>query len=170
VIALGVVTPILFHAIGAGAVFLPMHLPVLVGAMWLSPSMAALVGALTPLVSAGLTGMPPIAPPIAVFMTFELAAIAFVASALHRTLARGIMTPWLVAFLATLGAILAGRLVYAAELFVVAPILGVSLPAAAAGAAALVKGLPGIALQLCLVPPIVMRVASGKGHGSAQAT
>ena len=148
IIALGIVTPIAFHALGSGPVWLPMHLPILAGAMLLSPAMAALVAAITPVVSAALTGMPPISPPIALFMAPELAVIALAASLLHR---RARVNPWLSA----LGAILCGRLFYAFELFVLAPVIGINLPAAAAGAAALLRGLPGICVQLIVVPPIV---------------
>ena len=148
VIALGVVVPIIFHAVGSGPIFLPMHLPILAGAMLLPAGTAALVGCLTPLLSAALTGMPPISPPIAPFMSLELACIAAAASVLHRRLGMS-------ALLATIGAALCGRAVYAAELFLVAPLIGVKLPAAAAGAVALLRAWPGIVLQVLVVPPAV---------------
>ena len=159
VIALGIVVPILFHAVGSGAVFLPMHVPILAGAMLMSAGTAAMVGFLTPLASAAMTGMPPISPPIAPAMTIELAAIATAASVLHRRLG---LNPWL----AAVGAIVCGRAVYAAELFVLAPLFGVHLPAAAAGAWALVKGWPGLVIQLAVVPPVVKGIEmKGRGRG-----
>ncbi|MBC7288379.1 MAG: ECF transporter S component [Armatimonadetes bacterium] len=151
IVVLGVVTPMLFHVFGAGSTFLPMHIPILAGGMLLSPSMAALAGATTPLVSAALTGMPPFAPPVAPLMTAELAAIAATASVLRRRLRAGLLV-------ATIGAILAGRAVYACELFMVAPLLGIRLPAAAAGAVALLKGWPGLLLQMAIVPATVAAV------------
>ncbi len=157
VVALGIVVPVLFHAVGSGPVFLPMHLPVLAGGMLLSVPMAALVGAVTPLASAALTGMPPISPPIAFFMAFELAGIASAASLLHRT-AR--LNPWL----ATLGAICCGRAIYALELFAAAPLLGVKLPAAAAGVLALAKGWPGLVLQVAIVPGVVAAIERKRGR------
>lgn len=150
-IALGIVVPLLFHALGTGPVWLPMHFPVLVLGMLMSPGMAALAAAITPLASAALTGMPPIAPPTAFMMTAELAAIAAAASIAHRHLGLG---PWL----ATAAGIACGRAVYALELFVLAPVLGIHLPAAAAGGAALLRGLPGLVLQMIVVPPIVAAV------------
>jgi len=155
VIALGLVVPILFHALGSGAIFLPMYLPILAGAMFLSPGMAALTGVITPLASAALTGMPPLAPPIALMMTAELAVLAAVASLLHRRLG---VNPWLT----VIGALVAERCVYAAELWLLAPLLHINLPAAAAGVLALVKAWPGLLLQIAIVPPLVAALEARK--------
>ena len=60
--ALGIVLPIALHAIpDAGKIFLPMFLPVLVGALFLPWQYALAVGVFTPLLSTLLTGMPPVA-------------------------------------------------------------------------------------------------------------
>ncbi|MGB9619107.1 MAG: ECF transporter S component, partial [Armatimonadota bacterium] len=58
--ATGVALPIVFHAVGLGKAFLPMHLPVLVCGLLISPTVAFAVGVVTPLVSSVLTGMPPL--------------------------------------------------------------------------------------------------------------
>src|SRR6056297_2096515 len=87
-IALGVVIPIAFHALGGGklgSVFLPMYLPVLACAMLVSPPIAAAVGLLTPTLSSALTGMPPILPTLPM-MVAELVVMATLASVLHRRL------------------------------------------------------------------------------------
>ncbi|MDI6893520.1 MAG: ECF transporter S component [Bacillota bacterium] len=71
-VALGILLPIAFHAVGLGKVFLPMHIPVLLAGFFCSPSVGLLAGMITPLLSAVLTGMPPLAPPVAQAMVFEL--------------------------------------------------------------------------------------------------
>jgi hypothetical protein len=62
-----------------------MHLPIVVGGFLLSAGRAATLGLVVPLLSAVLTGMPPIIP-IAPLMSVELMAKAGVASMLYRQL------------------------------------------------------------------------------------
>lgn len=63
-LALGLVLPFAFHSFGpqAGAVFLPMHIPVLLCGFVCGSAYGALIGVLTPLLSSALTGMPPLMP------------------------------------------------------------------------------------------------------------
>ena len=61
-LALGLLLPSMFHMIGAGTVFLPMHIPVLLCGMLCGGAYGAAVGAIVPLLSSLLTGMPPIFP------------------------------------------------------------------------------------------------------------
>lgn len=61
-VAVGILLPMLFHAVpNAGAVFAPMHLPVLVAGLLCGPFYGAIVGMLCPLLSSILTGMPALA-------------------------------------------------------------------------------------------------------------
>lgn len=53
--ALGVIVPVLFHLVGLGRVFLPMHLPILAAGFFVSPIVAAATGFVTPWVSSFLT-------------------------------------------------------------------------------------------------------------------
>ncbi len=111
--ALGLLLPVGFHALGwAGKVFLPMHLPIVVAGFLLAPSTAASLGFVVPLLSAVLTGMPPLAPPIAPLMAVELAAKATVISVVYRrlrlplwvALLLGIVVDWIVLALAAVAA------------------------------------------------------------------
>ncbi len=70
-IAIGVILPMLTHYIAAGNIILPMHIPVLVAGLILKPRYALIVGAMTPIISSILTGMPPLFP-ILPIMVFEL--------------------------------------------------------------------------------------------------
>jgi len=78
-ISLGVLLPIAFHAVGAmGSVFLPMHIPVLMAGLLMGPVIGAGVGALTPVCSSLLTGMPPLMPTLPIMIP-ELIAYGAVA-------------------------------------------------------------------------------------------
>src|SRR4030042_6646044 len=73
-IALGVLLPIFFHAVGLGKVFLPMFFPIAAGAFYLPLPFALAAAAITPLLSFILTGMPPV--PDLTVMIFELPVLA----------------------------------------------------------------------------------------------
>jgi hypothetical protein len=158
--ALGVVVPILFHLVGLGRVFLPMHLPILAVGFFVSPIVAASAGFVTPWVSSFLTGMPPL--PVAVLMSLELPVLAGIASLCYRAL-KGrvhksrwvgkIIAVWSSTVIAIVARIAVDLLLLAK---VVAPIL--QLPAGSFGLAAVLAGTPGIVLQLTLVPAIVLAI------------
>ncbi len=60
-IALALVLPMAFHLTGVpqpGQVFLPMHIPVLLGGFVLGPVFGFFVGLFSPIISSVLTGMP----------------------------------------------------------------------------------------------------------------
>ena len=58
-VAVGVLLPQVFHIFGssaAGMVFLPMHIPVLIGGLLLGPMSGLCIGVAAPLISFGITG------------------------------------------------------------------------------------------------------------------
>lgn len=147
-VAVGLILPQIFHMVGGkavGSVFSPMHLPVLVSGLLLGPALGAAVGFLTPLLSALATGMPPMA--ILPFMLCELTAYGAVSGVLARKFP---LYPSLI------GAQVAGRVVYAAALFVGGTVFGMQCAAPASVLTSLVTGLPGIVLQLALAPAVVL--------------
>ena len=73
--AMGLVLPIAFHAVGLGSKFLPMLLPLLLNGFLAPLPWAVATGALTPLLSAVTTGMPPLFPPVAFSMSLECAVL-----------------------------------------------------------------------------------------------
>ncbi len=147
--AFGILVPMLFHLLGLGSIFLPMFIPLAVGAFFLSPLNALLLGIFTPLASAVLTGMPPFYPPMALIMMAGLGVFCALISLLshHTSLPR-------VAVL--LFAIIAERLVLLLLLAVVMPALHISFTAFSLYE--LLKGMPGIILILATVPFLVNRV------------
>ena len=58
-LALGILLPMAFHSIpNSGRIFLPMHIPALLAGFLLGPFYGLFVGAMSPLLSTFLTGMP----------------------------------------------------------------------------------------------------------------
>lgn len=80
----------IFHIFGGkGHIFLPMHIPVILGGMFLGARNGAIIGAVVPLISFIITGgeMPTLTPvPELYFMMCELAAYGFVAGFLNDKL------------------------------------------------------------------------------------
>ncbi|HHV62855.1 MAG TPA: ECF transporter S component [Firmicutes bacterium] len=148
-VALGIVLPIAFHAIGAGPVFLPMHIPVLLAGFFVGPAMGAAVGFLTPILSAVLTGMPPLMPPVAQMMMVELAVYGFLTGFLYGRLRQN-------AIISLVGAMFAGRVVYGVLGAYLLPLFGLkAIPVFYPITLGVVKSLPGILIQLVLIPAVI---------------
>ncbi|MEW6226683.1 MAG: ECF transporter S component [Bacillota bacterium] len=148
-VALGIVFPMFFHAVGAGKVFLPMHIPVLLAGFFTGPATGAVVGFLTPILSALLTGMPPLMPPIAQAMMAELAVYGLLSGLLYKTLRQNVVV-------ALIGAMIGGRLVYGVLAAYLLPLFGLNkVPVLYPLTAGLVGSLPGVVLQLIFVPTVV---------------
>lgn len=153
VTALAIALPPLFHAVRLGSVFLPMYLPVLAGAFFLPPRWAAVAGASAPLLSAFMTGMPPLFPPIALWMMADLAVASAVVALVDSRLR--------VHPVASLSAGLAvGRFVQALAVFATASVL--DLPKHFLTAASFVASWPGMVLALVSIPAAVTLVRRRK--------
>lgn len=151
-IALGLILPFFTAQVPTiGRALLPMHIPVLLSGFVLGPHVGFLVGLITPLLRSVLFGTPPLFP-TAVAMTFELAAYGVLAGFFYGLLPqkRGSI------FLALIGAMLGGRIIWGAATLVLLGLGGFSWQAFVAGAFA--NAVPGIILQLVLIPPIVLAV------------
>jgi uncharacterized membrane protein len=146
-ITLGLVLPVVFHFFGLGKTFLPMHIPVLLAGFMLSVPYAAAVGALTPLLSSVITGMPPLFP-IMPYMVLELAVYAAVASILSRKLRLNIYISLILSMIA--GRVAAGIAVWFLVIFFEAKLPG---PFAFI-ASAVTTGIPGIIIQIAFIPPM----------------
>lgn len=152
-LALAVLLPIGFHSLGvAGRIFLPMHFPVLLAGFLMGPASGLLVGLVAPVLSHLLTGMPPTyALPT---MSLELPMYGLIAGLAYRRLHLNI-------YVSLLSAMILGRLLFAMGLFVLGMLMNLPYDAATffSATGALVNGLPGIALQIVLIPIIVAGVA-----------
>ena len=106
--ALGIVLPMAFHALpGAGNVWLPMHIPVMICGLVAGPVAGAATGVLAPVLSSLLTGMP--AAPILPSMACELVAYGLVSGLLARFVRTGRLAADL--YVSLVGAMIVGRLV-----------------------------------------------------------
>lgn len=134
-----------------GTMLTPMHFPVLLCGYLCGWQWGTLVGFLAPLLRSVLFGMP-VMYPMAVCMAFELAAYAAVAGGLYRVF------PKKVCFLyaSLIPAMTAGRLIWGLARFLCAglDVNAFGLPAFWAGA--VVMSVPGILLQLLIVPVLVI--------------
>jgi len=163
-IAAGIMLPSFFHFLGAGATFLPMHLPVLVCGFVCGWQWGLLCGAVLPLLSSMLTGMPPLYP-MAISMVFELAAYGFLSGWLlpRCSVRRGGL------YLALIAAMLGGRLVSGAARLILFGLAGMPFGWQIFISGAFITGLPGILLQLALVPPLTVAIHKLLALGYLQA-
>lgn len=144
--AMAILLPMAFHAAGLGSYFLPMLLPLLLNGFLSSLPWAVLAGALAPWISALLTGMPPVYPPVALIMSIEGIVLAGTASLLFRLLNHRIWP-------ALLAAIAADRAVSFLLTWAMASRFGISPKIAAFGT--FIEALPGVALQIAVVPLVI---------------
>lgn len=155
-IAVGLVIPQLFHGIPQGGnIFLPMHIPVLLAGFVLGPVYGLCIGAVLPLVSSLALGMPSLAR--LPFMVGELAAYGLFAGLLYRRLRQvkgGIL-------LTLVTAMVAGRAVYALLLAGATYLLHIECGGVIAVVTATVTGVPGLIIQLILIPTLVYALKRG---------
>ena len=157
-LALAYVMPFLTGQIPEiGSMLCPMHLPVLLCGFICGPFWGLAVGFVAPLLRSVLTGGFPPMFPTAVCMAFELAAYGAVTGLMHKLLPR----KKLYIYLSLLTAMVAGRLVWGAAMFFCVGAQG-GFTFAAFLAGAVTNALPGIAVQIVLVPVLVMLLENSK--------
>jgi len=161
-IALGILLPLVFHLFGqaAGQVFLPMHIPVLLAGFFLLPGYAAIVGILAPLLSSVLTGMPPLYP-MAPLMAVELCVYGLAASLAYRWLVQKDVKKVVSVVLSLVIAMAAGRAAAGLGVWTLVGLFSARMPSPLGYiTGGIVTGLPGIIIQIVLVPVIVLAVQS----------
>ena len=133
-----------------GAMLCPMHIPVLLCGFVCGWNWGLAVGMIAPLLRALSLGMPPLFP-TAVCMAFELAAYGVTAGLCYQWLPH--KKPMI--YGALLISMLAGRLVWGASMLLCLGVSGKSFPFSAFVSGAVTNAIPGILLQLILVPVLV---------------
>lgn len=170
--AVGLLLPfVCAHGLGIpGTVFLPMHIPVFLIGLLCGPMYGGLCGLVIPALNCALTGMPALYPNLPL-MAGELCAYGLVSGLMMDKTPLG-KRAWGV-YPALAVAMVCGRAVYGA-LFQALLLVSPSMRALGVWAA-FVTGLPGVAVQLAVVPAIVLaltgarRRRSGDALASAQA-
>ncbi len=136
------------HGFGIpGNILLPMHLPVFVGGLLLGPLEGAVLGLTLPFLSSILTSMPAFYPQMPM-MTAELFVYGLISGLLYKKTPMN-KTKWGV-YVSLVSSMVAGRLAYAL-VFNILLYIESELKAATA-IASLITGIPGIIIQLIIVP------------------
>lgn len=152
-LSLGLVLPFLTGQIPQiGVMLLPMHIPVILCGLICGPMQGLMVGLLTPLLRSLLFSMPPFYP-TALAMSAELAAYGWTAGFLYHHSRWSCL--WAL-YKSLLAAMLAGRMVYGLSMLVLLGLNGSAYTMEAFITGAFLSGLPGIVLQLVLIPAVML--------------
>lgn len=154
--ALCVVLPMAFHTVqNAGQVFLPMHIPVLLCGLMCGWPFGLVCGLLGPALSCLLTSMPPAA--MLPSMMLECAAYGCVTGLMMKFVRTKSLTADL--YISMVTAMAAGRILAGLAKSLIfspgtAPFAWVTT--------SLVAGVPGILIQLVLIPLVVLALTKAK--------
>lgn len=151
-LALAYVMPFLTGQIPEfGSMLCPLHIPVLLCGFVCGWQWGLVVGFIAPLIRSLTLGMPPIFP-TAVSMAFELAVYGAMSGLLHQ------IFPHKKSFIycSLLITMIAGRIVWGIAMFFCMGINGGAFTFAAFLAGAFTNAIPGIIVQIVIIPVIVM--------------
>lgn len=150
-IALGLLLPFVTGQIPTiGNMLLPMHIPVLLCGFVCGWKYGFTVGFTLPLLRSVLFGMPPMFP-IAIAMAFELATYGLVSGLLYKYLLDNKYR----IIIALIGAMIDGRIVWGIVSYFLFGISGSQFTFELFLAGALLNAIPGIIIQIILIPIIV---------------
>ena len=157
-IALGIVLPFLTGQIPSiGSKLLPMHIPVLLCGFVCGAPYGLIVGFIVPIFRSMLFGMPPMFP-VALAMAFELAAYGFFAGLFYKLLPKKNAF----VYVTLLSSMILGRIVWGIVSFVLFSISGSAFTIKIFMAGAFINALPGIIVQIVLIPVLIMALKRGK--------
>ena len=156
-IAIGIVLPLAFHAIpNAGRIFLPMHIPILLCGLMIGFPYGLACGIITPLLSSLITGMPPAA--FLPSMVCELAAYGTVSSLLMRfTPVKNLFAR---TYISLIGAMVVGRVLFGILNAFIFSVGSYSMQMWLT--TAFITALPGVAIQIVIIPAIVLALQKTK--------
>ena len=135
------------HAFGMpGTILLPMHIPILLCGLLCGEKYGAACGLVTPILSSILTGMPPVFPMLPI-MIVQLTALGFFGGLMYKRFKLPLYPSLIIAMSAgwVLYGLMFSTLVFAA---------GTGIRALTVSAA-LTTGIPGLIIQLTIVPALI---------------
>lgn len=135
-----------------GAMLCPMHIPVLLCGFFVSWKWAMAVGFTAPILRFAIFSMPPM--PFGLAMAFELATYGLVASVMYNILPK---KRWGV-YVSLISAMILGRVVWGIARMAIAGVTSNPFTWQMFIGGALLEAIPGIVIQLILIPIIVMAV------------
>ena len=151
-LALSLILPFLTGQIQQiGNTLCPMHIPVLLCGFFCGPWYGLIVGFIAPLLRFLLFGMPPLVP-IGIAMCFELAAYGFVAGFLYKHLPKRKQY----IYVSLISAMLAGRLIWGVIRVIIYGIGKYEFGWTAFISGAFMSAIPGIIIQIVLIPVLVI--------------
>lgn len=157
-LALAYVMPFLTGQIpSVGNMLCPMHIPVILCGFICGWQYRLLIGVMAPLLRSLTLGMPPIFP-TAVAMAFELATYGAISGILYQVLPK--KKPFI--YVALLIAMIVGRLVWGLVTFICMSVSGNEYTFALFIASAVTNAIPGIVVQIVLIPILVMVIGNPK--------
>lgn len=158
-LALAYVMPFLTGQIPeVGSMLCPMHLPILLCGFVCGWPWGLIVGLVAPVFRSLLTGGFPPMFPTAVCMAFELATYGAIAGLMHKILPKKKIS----IYCSLVIAMLLGRLVWGVAMMICMGASGGTFTLAAFLAGAITNAIPGIIVQLILVPILVVLVEKSK--------
>ncbi len=137
-----------------GNMLLPMHLPVMLCGLLCGWHFGATVGFILPLLRSLLFGMP-LLYPNALAMAFELMTYGLIIGMLYALFQKRIRVRALAVYAALLPAMLAGRAVWGIAEVILLGIGGSAFAFSAFLGGAFLNAIPGILLQLVLIPSMM---------------
>ena len=150
-LAMALVLPFLTGQIPeVGSMLCPMHIPAILCGFFCGWPWGLAVGVIAPVLRSMIFGMPPMFP-VAICMSFELATYGAVSGLLYSKLPRKKSS----IYISLLTAMVAGRLVWGVAQMAIMGLSGGSFPLSTFVAGAVTSAIPGIVLQLVLVPLLV---------------
>ncbi len=140
-----------------GSMLCPMHIPVLLCGFICGWQWGLAVGAAAPLLRSSVLGMPPFFS-TAVSMVFELAVYGAVSGLMHKILPK--KKPYI--YFSLLSAMCVGRIAWGIAMYICMSINGNAFTVSAFLAGAVTNAIPGIIVQIALIPVIVMLIENPK--------
>lgn len=151
-LALAFVMPFLTGQIPQiGSMLCPMHIPVLLCGFFCGAPWGLVVGFVAPILRSFTLGMPPMFP-TAFCMAFELATYGFIAGWLYNKLSNKKVN----VYVSLLGAMVIGRLVWGIIMFCCMGFDASKFGLSAFLAGAVLNAVPGIIVQIVLIPVVVI--------------
>lgn len=138
-----------------GAMLCPMHIPVLLCGFICGWQWGLAVGFTAPLLRGLTLGMPPLFP-TAICMALELATYGAIAGLMHRILPKRKSS----VYISLLVAMVVGRIIWGCAMFLCLGISDGAFTFSAFIAGAVTNAIPGIIVQIVLVPIAVMLIES----------
>ena len=163
-LALAFVMPFLTGQIPEiGAMLCPLHIPVLLCGFICGWPYGLAVGFAAPILRSLILSMPPLFP-TAICMAFELAAYGAITGFMHRILPKKL--PFIYCSLLT--AMIAGRIVWGLAMYILLGLNNGAFTFNAFMAGAFTNAIPGIIIQIVLIPILVMVLEKAQSLSSKE--